>query len=365
MLHVVHSSLFLLAAVSSVPVDSTDGTTFGDRALNYDSRWQLVDHASRPRPRERRRRSVEPSAQRTSAESAVPAAQQAPGQFDVDEASAEQALERTLVREGALLLPAGWLEIEPGLTFTRREQAAPFAFADSGPESVVAVNLRRNIIDLSLDLRLGLPFDAQAEIALPYRFVDQSALTTVGFDPAGEVDDNGSGFGDLRVGLSKTLAHEGNGWFDLVARLTWDTGLGDTSDGGVALGGGFDELRASLSVLKRQDPLAFTGSVGYERSFENDGRTPGDEVAISVGVSLAASPDTSLRFGLEQAFVDDTEINGTRIEGSDRVVGSFTIGAASIIAPRTLLNVSTAIGLTDDASDYSLGLAVSRRFEIF
>ncbi|EAR21780.1 hypothetical protein [Nitrococcus mobilis] len=45
----------------------------------------------------------------------------ASGQFQVDEEAAERALERTLVVQGALLLPFGLAEIQPSFSYTRSE----------------------------------------------------------------------------------------------------------------------------------------------------------------------------------------------------------------------------------------------------
>ena len=45
----------------------------------------------------------------------------APGQFEVSPEAAERALERTLVATGNLLVPKGFAEVEPLLSYTRRE----------------------------------------------------------------------------------------------------------------------------------------------------------------------------------------------------------------------------------------------------
>src|SRR5919106_745247 len=146
-----------------------------------------------------------------------------------------------------------------------------------------------------------MPFDSQVEIGLPYRYVDQSAVTKVGGLERQEIDGSGHGMGDISVGVAKTLLRENGGWWpDLVARLTWGTGTGESTDGDVLLGSGFNELRGSLDAVKRQDPLAFVGGVSYETTFEDDNVKPGDEFGFSIGTVLAPSPETSLRFGLGQ-----------------------------------------------------------------
>lgn len=80
----------------------------------------------------------------------------APGQFEVSPEAAERALERTLVATGNLLVPQGFAEIEPLVSYTRREAPAQVLF-----------NLNRNELFPAIDARLGLPWETQLEVALP------------------------------------------------------------------------------------------------------------------------------------------------------------------------------------------------------
>ena len=291
--------------------------------------------------------------------SAPPAA---PGQFTVDEAAAARALERTLVQEGVLLLALGEAEIDPSFTYTRRESTFPVVVEGN---VVAERRARRNEFDGQTSLRVGLPFDLQLEVDVPYSYVDQSDTTEVGGSPIDHSDRAGSGLGDIEVGFAKTLVQENGGWWpDVVARVQWDAPTGNTRDNGVFLGGGFNEVSGSLNLVKRQDPLAFIGQVGYSKSFESDNIEPGDEVAFSIGTLLAASPETSLSFIFNQAFANDTKVDGETINGSDAVSGTFSIGASTILGRNMLLSVTGDIGLTDDAPDYAIGISLPVRFDV-
>jgi Putative MetA-pathway of phenol degradation len=291
--------------------------------------------------------------------------QAAPGEFDVAEQDIDRALERTLVQTGVLLLPFGQAEIEPFFSYTREEGDVPVVFAEGGRLGAGNQEVRRNEFVTGQTLRVGLPFDSQAELDLPYRYVDQSVVTPVGFGQREDQDGSGHGLGDLRVGLAKTLLRENGGWWpDLVARVTWDTATGNTTDNDVVLGGGFNELRGSLTAVKRQDPLAFVGGVSYEKSFENDDVQPGDEIGVNFGTVLAASPATSLRLALNQTFTSNTEVAGEEIDGSDDVVGTATFGASVVLGRGVLLDVAADIGLTDDAPDYAARASLPIRFNL-
>jgi hypothetical protein len=292
-------------------------------------------------------------------------AQAQPGQFEVDEDEIDRALERTLVQTGALLLPTGQAEVESRLSYARRETDAPTFFLENGTTFVGTSEVRRNEFELGQELRLGLPFDSQLELAFVHRYVHQSTVMKVGTGERAEDSANGHGPGDLTIGFAKTLLRENGGWWpDVVGRISWDTGTGEAADGPVILGGGFDELRGSLSATKQQDPLAFVGSVSYEKSFENDHVEPGDEIGLALGAVLAASPETSLRAVFGQTFSQEAKFYGESIDGSDRVLGTLTLGASSILGPGIMLDIAGDVGLTDNGVDYALRASLPIRFDL-
>lgn len=306
-----------------------------------------------------------PDMQVAQAQEAEPSAQAAPGQFEVDPNLVARALERTLVQEGVLLLPFGQAEIEPSFSYTRREVDTPGLVTVNGDTFVGEQDIERDEFQTGATLRVGLPFDSQIEVGIPYNYVDESVTTRVGGAPQASNSESGHGFGDVSVGLAKTLLQEGAGWWpDVIARVTWDADTGKTRDNGVFLGGGFNELSGSLSAVKRQDPLAFVGSVSYAKTFEHDDIEPGDELGFSLGTVLAASPETSLSFFFIQTFAGDTEIDGDKVNGSDQVIGTFSIGAATILGRNVLLSITGEIGLTDDAPDYAIGASLPIRFDL-
>ncbi len=287
-----------------------------------------------------------------------------PGQIEVDETALDRALERTLTREGAVLLPFGLLEIEPGLSYARQEFDAPTLINLFGFPAFGETKVRRNEVTASLAARFGLPFDAQLELDLPYRYVDQSVMTTIGFDPVDETESDAWAFGDLGVGLAKTIMREGSWRPDVVARLHWDSQTGKSVDDGIALGGGSHELTGSITLVKSQDPLAFFGTVAYEKTFEEDDLDPGDRIGLSIGTVLAASPETSLRASLRQDFIGDAEFEGDQLDGTDQMAASLNVGASSVLGRGLLLDASAEIGLTEDAPDYAARVSVPIRFDL-
>lgn len=306
----------------------------------------------------RPRQDAVPSTERNLAENSG----RAPGAVVVEEGAAERALERSLTREGALLLPSGVLEVEPSFTYARREDATPSFVTSAGV--VFAGNTKRSTDSLTADLalRLGLPWDSQLEIGFPYRWRRVESATSVGFTPTDSSSQSGTGLGDVRVGLATTLLREDLWRPDVVGRLTWDTDTGKTDDNGILLGGGFHELRGSLTAIKRQDPVAFVGGLSYQHTFEKDQLRPGRAISANFGSFIALSPETSLRLLLSGAYQKETEFFGRKIGGSDQTVVTFLVGGSTLLARGTLLNLSAGIGLTDDAEDFSITLSLPIRF---
>lgn len=287
----------------------------------------------------------------------------AAGSFDVDADAAERALERTLVVTGALLLPAGQMDLTTAFGYTRSETSAPNLFAANGSQYLATHRLRRDLLSADLSLRVGLPYDAQLELGIPFRYAREQEVTEVAFSPRAEAATSGSGLGDLRLGLAKGLLHERNWWPDLIARIDWDTAFGKDEAHGISLGGGFSEVQASLTMTKRQDPLVFVGSASYETTLKKGEIKPGDRIGLSFGALLAASPETSLRVTFNQSFVNAMKIGERSIPGSDRLSAMLSFGASSIVGHGKFVDVSAGIGLTGDAPDFSLGLSFSYRFD--
>jgi hypothetical protein len=286
----------------------------------------------------------------------------APGQFEVNEEAIERALERALVQTGALLLRPGAAEIEPSFSYVRRESDAAGPVIPGEPVARTIVR-RQNAIEAGLTLRLGLPFDSQLEVGVPYAYEDITTATRLGFFPVTEQGQDGHGLGDVRVSLAKGLLRE-QGWRpNLIGRVTWDSRTGQTDDS-VVLGSGFHEITGSLTATKRQDPLVFVGGLSYTGVLERNNVDPGDQFGFSLGTLLAVSPETSLRFFLNQTFAGTTELAGQTLSGSDQVSTSLVLGASSVLTPRILLDVTAGIGLTEDAPGYSISVSLPIRFDL-
>jgi hypothetical protein len=284
----------------------------------------------------------------------------APGTFEVDEAAAQRALERTLTQAGALLLPAGTFELTPSFRYIRLETTSPFltAFTDprTGTSGLVVANQRAksNNLSVSLDLRAGLPLNSQLELSLPFNHVRTSQTDDFG----SATSNNASGIGDLSIGLARTFLREHGTRPDLIGRLTYNAGNGKQQSGIVNFNAGFREIQAEVVALKRQDPLAFTLSAFYSKLFAEDSVKPGNGTGITLGATLAASPATSLQLAFSQIYRQKQERNGIEIPGSERSYGVLTLGASAVLSRDLTLVSRFGIGVGNDAPAYSVSIGL-------
>ena len=301
---------------------------------------------------------INPPGAATPASPAAPAApstaaQPAPGQFEVSPEAAERALERTLVATGNLLVPAGFGEVEPFFDYSRRE--AP---------TLVLFNVNRNELAAGLDLRLGLPWETQLEVAAPWNFAEQQQTDVFVSPPQLLSDRWGNALGDFIIGGAKTFVHE-SGWIpSLLGRVTWEIPRGPVTANGVPMTSGQDKLSFSVTALKRQDPLVFVATGGYTKAFEANDINPGNQLNFTTGAFLATSPETTLRGVLSQNFVQQVTVNGVTIPGSNTVQPILTFGASSILGRGILVDLQVGFGLTNAAPKYSFILSSTYRFGV-
>jgi hypothetical protein len=253
-----------------------------------------------------------------------------------------RALERLLVTRGGLVLPKYSLEIEPEASYAHD--------GSSGQRT------NRDTVSSALALRMGLPFDSQAELRVPYVIHDETSDSTI------------SGLGDLQLSLTKELIRERDRVPSLLAMVRWQapTGQNDFAPGRLATGSGFNVVDAQLTVVKRLEPLVFLGAASYAVILPEHHRgvliEPGDVFGVKLGGILAVSPDMSVGVALNVAHSQRAKVAHRTVSGSDQLIGTIELSVAQILTKRLLLNVTTEIGVTDDARDLRVVVSLPIRF---
>ena len=267
---------------------------------------------------------------------------------------AEPALERTLTQSGALLPPAGQAELQQNAGLILSQQSTPLIDMQNGQPAIKQYDLRRTEANTSLSARIGLLFNAQLEFTIPYSKVTQSMVTTSDQAAPQETRTSASMAGDLSARLAKILLHEQVGTVDFVGRVAANLGTGFASKNTIPIGEGFKEIRTKLTLLKRVHPLVFTGSMSFESTFKKNTTKPGNQFGISLSALLAASPDTSLSIGIDQAFSQKTRVQNISVASSDRSRSMLVFVATTIVGRSTLLSLTFGKGKTRDTPDQSI-----------
>ncbi len=257
-----------------------------------------------------------------------------------DDEEANRALERVLVQQGGLVLPARAVELQP-----------EFSYANWNKSSGT---LQRALYGPALSLRVGLPFASQVQLRVPYL----RSETSLG---------NASGIGDIDLALTKELTREKNGWPALLASAGYISRTGqDVFSGKIPIGSGFNALGGGLTAVKRLDPLVLVGGVSYSIPFARQVAgteiAPGRALGLRMGGLLAASPETSISLGLNLNWAGATRIGGQEVLDSDMVSGTLQIGLGTILTRRTLLNVTGDFRVTGNVPNFRLSFSFPTRY---
>ena len=249
----------------------------------------------------------------------------------------DRALERTLVREGALVLPPWSYELTPQFSYAHWDKVQDPAI--------------RNSYNAALTFRMGLPWTSQISATLPYEF-DQFRDGS-----------SSSGLADAGFLFSKALLVELDWTPNLVGSIGWTspTSVGGKTFSPIPYVSGF---QAGVTASKRLDPLVVFGSVSYfssvSREIAGTRSDPAGVVGARFGGSLALSPATSITAGFNFGYL--TQPTDFIVPGSDRILSSVDVGFTTILWRRTALNVTTQFGLTGHVPDFRLIASIPIRF---
>ena len=299
----------------------------------------------------------------TAATQPAPRTPDQPESPDAAEDETARALERTLVREGGLVLPAGSIEVEPGLLYTFRGTSGLGIVPLPSGAQIADNDLKQDRLDAIAAVRAGLPWGMQAEIRMPYVWTrEQFSSAALGLSRT----DRHSAWGDVELQLTKQFVTEHGRIPALLASVDWKPATGDFDPNRLSAGYGFPSIQVGLTAVKRQDPLVFFGGVSYvgyqSHSYSGNDIEPGDGVGLRFGAILAASPDTSVRAALNLSRYGKTQLNGAGVPGSELVVGVLELGVSTLLSAKTLIDFSLGVGITPDAPDLRMGLSLPIRF---
>lgn len=292
-----------------------------------------------------------------------------------------------LTRKGALV-------IEPGIEYSHTD-VNQFGFAGIEIMSTVLIGAieakqaNRDAITGTLGLRLGITNRLEGELRIPYMYRDDSSTSTIlstNTDQSVSLTDHG--LGDIE-GAVHYQFNDGIGQWPVFVgnlRVKSDTGTSpyDVSRNNLgieeelATGSGFWGIEPSITVIAPSDPAVFYGNIGYLWNMESDIdkqigsrfiRTvdPGDAVRFGAGMGLALNEKVSFSIGYQHDWImkTTTSFRDGDVDSPSLSVGAVTFGVNWQMADNAALNVSVAVGVTNDAPDVRLMARVPITLDLF
>lgn len=293
-----------------------------------------------------------------------------------------------LTRRGALV-------IEPGIEYSHTD-VNQFSFGGVAILDTVLVGAieakqaNRDAVTGTLGLRLGITDRMEGELRIPYMYRDDSSSNT--FVNSGNTTQSvsltDSGLGDIE-GAVHYQFNDGTGKWpvfvgNLRAKSTTGTSPYDVKRNSLgieeelATGSGFWGIEPSLTLIAPSDPAVFYANVGYLWNMQDNidkqiGNRfvqkvdPGDAVRFGVGMGLALNEKVSFSIGYQHDWImkSKTTFSDGEVDSPSLSVGAMTFGVNWQMSDETALNLSVAVGVTNDAPDVRLMARVPITLNLF
>jgi hypothetical protein len=145
----------------------------------------------------------------------------------------------------------------------------------------------------------------------------------------------------------------------------------------VATGSGFYAVEPSLTVIYPSDPAVFFANLGYiygvhaSKNLASIGGTgtasidPGSAIHLSVGLGFGINEASSFSIGYDYEAFSSQAVGGVTQIGTAVQIGSVLLGYSYRLNNRVSLNLTTAIGTTQDAPNTHVVLRVPIQFQVF
>ena len=129
----------------------------------------------------------------------------------------------------------------------------------------------------------------------------------------------------MRLGVRRTVLHEGPGWPDVIVTIDGRIPTGDTS---YAVGGG-------LALVKSVDPAVLFASANYRHTFSRDFSDvtrlePEDRIDVTLGYALALNDTLTISTAVSGVFTGASEFDNAKLR--QRETFSLQFGLTSYLA---------------------------------
>lgn len=269
------------------------------------------------------------------------------GEMPIGEAPEQPTAEDVFLRGQKILLARGESAVDIG-QFYSRSDIPQLAVVGNG---IGLVNLKQSAFTTLLLGRVGI-FD-ETELFVSSTFRDQSSDLF-----SGSVKINGSDrseFGDVRLGVRRTLLQEGPGLPNIIATIDGHIPTGDTS---YAVGGG-------LALVKSIDPVALFAVANYRHTFSREFSDitrlePESRFDVTLGYALALNDTLTISTSVSGVFSGETRFATATLLRQD--IYSLQLGLTSFLARGLYIEPTVSFGLSGPGNSVAFGVTLPYSF---
>jgi hypothetical protein len=290
-----------------------------------------------------------------------------------------------------VLTPRNALVLEPSLqySYSTNNRVAIVGFSVIPALVIGLVDVRtinRTAWVAALTGRYGLTDRMEVELRVPYVYRSDSTVARP-FNVATSTDSvfnaQGQGIGDVELATRYQFNDGGidNPYYIGGLRVRFPTGKNpfevqrvtpfagaDQLDAELPTGSGFYAVQPSFTMLFPSDPAVFFASVLYLHNFPRDFGAaygtidPGDIPEFNFGIGLSLNERASFSVAYDHSILTKPRQNGvTPPLALTTQLGQLLFGYSYRLSPKTTLNLSLAVGVTQDAPNVQLTLRIPIR----
>lgn len=287
-----------------------------------------------------------------------------------------------------VLTSAGTLVLEPSIGYSYTDNNRVFLDAFSFiPALVVGLidlrEIKRHSFIGSITARYGITSWWEFDVKVPYigrNDSQRSRPVSIGVSEDEIFNASGEGIGDVELSTRIQLNSARDGGaiyvFNLVATIPtgkspFEIEYVQSTPGAVfptelPTGSGYVSIQPSLTAIYPTDPGVFFGNISYGYNMDTEEEVgmvdPGDSAGVSFGLGVSLNERASMSLSYSHKHVLKSKFDEMKIDGSELDIGQLIIGYSFRYSPQTNINLSLAIGVTDDAQNVRLNFRLPMSF---
>jgi excisionase family DNA binding protein len=265
----------------------------------------------------------------------------------IGEAPEDRTAEEVFLRGQKVLLAQGEVAVDIGQFYSRNDNTQLAVVGNA----VGLANVNQSAFTTLLVGRVGIFNETELFVSSIFRSQRSDVLAS-GIKVA---ESRLSEFGDVRIGVRRTLITEGPGRANLIATVAGHIPTGSTS---YAVGGG-------LALVKSFDPVVLFASTNYRHTFSRDFADitrlePERRLDITLGYALALNDTLTISTAVSGLFSGETRFDNATLLRQESY--SLQLGLTSYLARGLYIEPTVSFGLSGPGNSVAFGVTLPYTF---